>query len=191
MNDLQWVGVGFTAATLLFMMLIVWFDNKNLDLQRYKIVQFIASMSAGFGGGFFSGGVQVQSNTTFGGTEIAITAASGFVLFWVTRGIFNTTALRGEDYHLSIPAGKTLKAIVEAMMRQNNGTADFSSSFSSDELDAELNPAELHDRSLKHVIEKLPRLTKKPIRGIAVSIKGNNHFTLTPVGAQPETRQAS
>lgn len=161
MNTLQWVGLGFTAALVIFF-IVAFFMAKTMTQDQRNIVRFLSALCAGFAGGLFIGDALFNMTGTLGsGAKYAISGAGGFALFFVIWFFFPKAAGYPDDGNMSIPPNWTFKQMVERLTQIDSTIAAYEG-FKPEELDALLQPRQLNIKNVQAAIIKLRSLTIKP-----------------------------
>lgn len=119
MTPQLWIGVGFTAALIVFLM-ITFFVKDASSHAQYNTLRFLTSLCGGFAGGFLAGEALFSLNKEMAdGTRLAISGTAGFALMftvWFTYPKRHREVLE-DRIKLSIPAGWTFEQAVRKIVR--------------------------------------------------------------------------
>lgn len=151
-----WVAVAFAAFGLVFLA-VVFFAKENLSQGQWKILQFFIALSGGLASGLFAGEASIKVTGELGeGLQLALQGTAGFAVFfaiWFTfdRGIFP------DAFHFNVPAGWKFEQAARAMGKHDNKAVEFVG-FTDAELQAALDPHEVHTKTLKQALLLLRNL---------------------------------
>jgi hypothetical protein len=89
-NDLSPVSIaGFGLTTLLiFFLIVAFFRSKVLDAGQWAIMRLLGALCAAFAAAFFTGDALFKLTKSLGGTELSISGAAGFALFFTVWFFF-------------------------------------------------------------------------------------------------------
>ena len=155
-----WVGVGFTAALVFFLMVTYFARDKSTETQK-NTLRFLTSLCGGFAGGFFAGEALVSYQKEMsGGATLAISGTAGFAIFfvvWLTyaRGISRPPP---DGIKLGIPSGWTFQAAARAIVSAARSVVTFDG-FSQTQLDTELTEADIDAQTVTEALNQLQYLS--------------------------------
>lgn len=161
MTTLQWIGLGFAAALVIFFIVAFFVAKRMTDDQR-NLIRFLSALCAGFAGGLFVGDALFQLTGTFGlGAKYAISGATGFALFFVIWFFFPKATGFPPGIRFSIPEGWTFRQVVDELSGIDSAVPAYEG-FTPEELAAPLRPWKLKAKNVKGAISQLRNLTATP-----------------------------
>ena len=156
MTPQLWIGVGFTAALLVFLF-VTYFARDNSSSGQYNTLRFLTALCGGFAGGFLAGEALLSINREVaGGTNFALSGTAGFAVFFL---IWLRYPPRQEPplptrVVLSIPAGWTFQQAVLGIGRVARINLSFSG-FSEADLKRPLPATEIDEHSVESALRIL------------------------------------
>ena len=127
MSPQLWIGVAFTAALVIFLM-ITFFVKDTSSPTQYNTLRFLTSLCGGFAGGFLAGEALFSlSKEMAGGVRLAISGTTGFALMftvWFTYPKRHKERLE-DRIQLSIPQGWTFEHAARSIVSAARGVAHF------------------------------------------------------------------
>lgn len=127
MTPQLWIGLGFTAALVIFLM-ITYFVKDTSSPGQYNTLRFLTALCAGFAGGFFTGEALFRLDQQMAdGARLAISGTAGTALFftiWFTYGTRKEPP-PPDRVRVSIPAGWTFEQAARAIVNGTGGAIDF------------------------------------------------------------------
>ena len=124
MTSQIWIGVGFAAAVVVFLM-IAYF-GPAMDAGRHAIIRFLCALCAGCAGGFITGSALFEyAQSLPSGGKIAFTGAAGCALFGLVLLTFPKHEIPVGDDELSVtfPAGTTFLDAAKIVAQKNASVA--------------------------------------------------------------------
>jgi hypothetical protein len=152
-----WIGFGFLALLVLFLIGSFFFTPKLTEDQRGTL-KFLSALCAGFSGGFLTGSALFELHKTTGAYDIGISGTAGCALFFVVWFFYPRVFRLVDGFEFSIPADWTFRDTVDAMVQANRGVSDFHG-FTSQELSAPIRSRSITSRSLVDAIMQLRLIT--------------------------------
>jgi hypothetical protein len=127
MTPQLWIGLGFTAALVVFLM-ITFFVKDTSSATQYKTLRFLTALCAGFAGGFLTGEALFHLDQQIGGgTKLVISGTAGCALFfavWFTYGP-RSEPPPPDRIVLSIPEGWTFEQAARGIVEVARGIVTF------------------------------------------------------------------
>lgn len=158
MNTLQWVGLGFAAALVIFFIVAFFVAKRMTDDQR-NLVRFLSALCAGFAGGLFIGDALFKMTGTLGsGAKYAISGAGGFALFFVIWFFFPKATGFPDNGAISIPEGWTFRQAVDELSQIDSAVPAYEG-FKAEELEAPLRAWKLKIKNVEGAIGQLRSIT--------------------------------
>jgi hypothetical protein len=173
MTPQLWIGFGFLALLVIFLICSFFFLPKLTNDQRGTL-KFLTALCAAFAGGFITGDALLKVNKTVGATEIAISGTAGFALFFAIW-FFYPKVFRLEDgFEFSVPEGWTFRDTADSMAQSINSLTDYQG-FTDAELKSVLKSRKLSTKSIPEAISQLRLITVIPgaVRDYAVTQDGS------------------
>jgi hypothetical protein len=160
MTPQLWIGFGFLALLVLFLML-AYFVKDKASPNQYNILRFLTALCAGFAGGFLAGEALFHLDATIaGGAKIALSGTAGCALFfsiWFTypKQPDPTPPLPLADRcALSIPDGWTFEQAVRAIVKAARAAVVFEG-FQAAQVEAKLTAGNIDAPSARDALEQL------------------------------------
>jgi hypothetical protein len=85
-TPLLWIGLAFTAALVVFLMVSFFVMRKDTDISQaaYNTLHFLTALCSGFAGGFLAGEALFRwEQQLAGGAKLLISGTAGFALFFL------------------------------------------------------------------------------------------------------------
>lgn len=179
MTPQLWIGLGFTAALVVFLMITFLVKDTSSPTQ-YNTLHFLTALCGGFAGGFLAGEALFSLNKEIaGGAKLAITGTAGFAIMftiWFTYPKRDRKPLE-DGIQLSIPNGWTFEQAARSVVKASRGVVNFDG-FTSEQLNIKLPATDINAPSVKDALEQL-RYQSSDLPGYLVSIeKGVFHIRI-------------
>lgn len=113
MSTLLWIGFGFLAGLVVFLIVSIYFPPKD-NVGRVT-VQFLTALCGGFSGGFFTGDALIKYEQNFGKANIALSGGLGFALFFFIWLMYPRVFQLKDGEALNVPDGWTFRHTVETV----------------------------------------------------------------------------
>lgn len=161
MNILQqyqlWVGLGFAAALIVFL-IVVFFKKGQLSDDQRQILRFLCSLCAGFSGIFITGDALFKLDANLGeSTKLLVQGTAGAALFFTVWFTYETVATPGVGYNFKVPDGWTFETAVQAMTKQDGSVPEFVG-FTDEEMNSSLRAQKIETSTIMKAIESLRHL---------------------------------
>lgn len=151
-----WVGVGLVVFLLLFLS-VAFFTKDNLAPGQWKILQFFIALCGALASALFAGEATIKVNADIAtGQQLVISGTAAFAVFFAIWFTFDRQMFP-DAFHFNIPPGWKFEQAARAMAKHDNKVAEFIG-FSNEELQAPLDPHELHAKTLKQALMLLKNL---------------------------------
>jgi hypothetical protein len=127
MSPQLWIGVGFTAALVGFLM-ITYFVKDRSSPTQYNTLRFLTALCGGFAGGFLAGealfSLQKEMSS---GAKLAISGTAGFALMFTIWFTYpkRSREIPDERLQISIPDGWTFEQAARSIVKIARGVANF------------------------------------------------------------------
>jgi hypothetical protein len=127
MTPQLWIGLGFTAVLVLFLM-ITYFVKDTSSPTQYNTLRVLTALCVGFAGGFFTGDALFRWDQQMAdGAKVAISGTAGCALFFA---VWFTYPKRAEPpppdrIVLSIPEGWTFEQAARGIVQAARGSVHF------------------------------------------------------------------
>lgn len=164
MSPQLWVGLGFTAALVAFLM-ITFFIRDTSSPNQFVTLRFLTALCAGFAGGFFTGDALFRIEQQMdNGVKLALSGTAGCALFFAVwfRYPPRVEPPLKDRIILSIPEGWTFEQAALGIVKAARGITHFEG-FEPDQLRVQLPATEIdaptaHDAlaQLRYRSSKLP-----------------------------------
>ena len=155
-----WIGFGFLALLIIFLIASFFFTPRLTEDQRGTL-KLLSALCAGFAGGFLTGSALFEMHKTAGTTTFAISGTAGCALFLVVWFFYPRVFKLSDAFSFRIPQGWTFRGSAERMAEIEASIVDFAG-FSATELDAIMQSTGISTRSLFDALVKLRYLTVSP-----------------------------
>ncbi len=172
-----WIGLGFVAFLVLFLV-VAFFTKEKLSQDQRRILKFLMALCAGFGGALIAGEALLDFEYAIGkGGKLAISGTAGFALFFTVWLGFDRVIKQAEDaFHLSISENWTFEITADAIASHDKSIAEFIG-FRKDELGATLKTRQLHAKSPSEALSNLGALSSsRKIRKYEVVKEGAKYI---------------
>jgi hypothetical protein len=155
MTPQLWIGFGFLVPLIAFFIISYFVDLKQNNTRR-SILQFLASLTAAFAGGFISGNSIFDSNWTTPTSRIALSGTAGFAIFFAVwfgyQKMFPPPGLTAENsLPIDIPKEWSFKDLVDTVAGKDKSAVDYQG-FTPEELNTKLKSQTLHGESYIELI---------------------------------------
>jgi hypothetical protein len=157
MNTQLWIGFGFLALLVIFLIFSFFRAPTLTDDQRGSI-KFLSALCAAFSGGFLTGGALFEMHKTTGTTTFGISGTAGFALFLVVWFFYPRVFKLTDGFEFSIPANWTFRDTVDGMAQAKGGTTDCRG-FTDAELGAPIKGRRISAQSLREAMLQLRLIT--------------------------------
>ncbi|MEW8050186.1 MAG: hypothetical protein AB2809_07395 [Candidatus Thiodiazotropha sp.] len=179
MTSQLWIGLGFTAALVAFLM-ITYFAMDTSTPAQYNTLRFLTALCGGFAGGFLAGEALFSLNKEItGGTKLVISGTAGFALMftiWLTYPNRERKPLE-DSIQLSIPNGLTFEQAARSIIKISRGVINFDG-FTSEQLSIKLPATDINAPSVKDALTQL-RYQSSDLPDYLVSVeKGVYHIRI-------------
>jgi hypothetical protein len=180
-EQLQWIGFGFLAVCLLFLM-VAFFVFPQLSRDRRGTVQFISSLCAGFAGTFLTGSAIFQAEWTSTGGKVVVSGTAGCALFMIVfygyRQLVPAPKIDVDNkISLDIPEHWTFQQVVRALAQSGKAGVEFEN-FKDAELKAEITNQSLEADSVDKAMLAVRgiTITSGAVRKYGVSKDGGTYI---------------
>lgn len=162
MTPQLWIGLGFTVALVVFLM-ITFFIKDTSSPTQYITLHFLTALCGGFAGGFLMGEALFSLQKEMAdGAKIAISGTAGFAMFftvWFTYPKRKREPLK-DIIQLSIPEGWSFEQAARAIVKVARSIINIDG-FSSDQLAIALSSADIKSPGVKEALLQLKYLSNK------------------------------
>jgi len=169
-----WIGFGFLALLVIFLIVSFFVTPKLTDDQRATL-KVLSALCAGFSGGFLTGSALFELHKTAGATNYTISGTAGCALFLVVW-IFYPKVFRLRDaIAFSIAQNSTFEKTVRDLTQSRASVAEFTG-FQTSELSAGMQSgAGVSTKSLAEAVAQLRFLTStsNAVRPYDVVLQGS------------------
>jgi hypothetical protein len=125
MTALQYVGLGFAAILVIFL-IIAYFARENINSNQFVILRFLCSLCGGFAGGLITGSALFDLHQKWSGGTLAVSGTAGFALFFVVwYGFTRVTPRPRDSFNMSIPDGWSFKDAATAIVQHDKSVVSF------------------------------------------------------------------
>jgi hypothetical protein len=156
-----WIGFGFLALLVVFLMYSVIIPPRSADSTRATI-RFLTALCAGFAGGFLTGEALIHMEGAVGSTKYAISGAAGTALFFTVWFFYDQVIPLRPGFEFSIPAKNwTFRNAADTMARSVDSAVDFQG-FSDKELTAQLQERKISSKTVSEAMSQLRLFTDPP-----------------------------
>ena len=139
MTALQYVGLGFAAVLVIFL-IIAYFARENVNSNQFVILRFLCSLCGGFASGLMTGSALFDLNQRWSAGTLTVSGTAGFALFFVVWYGFTRVVPRPPDgFNMSVPKGWNFRDTATAVAKHDKSVVTFAG-FSETELAAPLDP---------------------------------------------------
>lgn len=154
-----WVGLGFFAALLVFLIL-TFVKAKNLSEDQRGILRLISGFSAAFAGILIAGDVLVKmEGTVTSGTKFLVSGSAGFAMFLIVWFFYPKVSRLPDGIRYSVPEGWTFEHAAGVLAQLDEHTVEFEG-FSETELQTSLKAWKLKAVDVAEAISQLRVITK-------------------------------
>lgn len=176
MTTLLWIGFGFAAFLVIFL-IVVFFTKERLSDDRRQILRILSALCAGFAGGLITGDALFRLDTDMGArTKLGISGTAGFALFFAVLYSFRRVVAPADAMHFSVPNGWNFRQAVDALVSQDNAVANYVG-FTPAELSAPLQARELHTKTPSDALQALRLLASTtPVREYDVDFQPPTYY---------------
>ena len=127
MTTQLWIGFGFAAVMVVFLMITFFVKDKSSPTQ-YKTLRFLTALCGGFAGGLMLGEASFAFNKELSdGAKLAISGTAGIAIFftvWFTYGKREQNPLE-DRIQISIPQGWTFELAARSIVRSAQAIVHF------------------------------------------------------------------
>lgn len=169
MDPRLWIGTGFAAVLVLFLM-IAYFNSSKLEQGQWAILRFLCALCAGAAGGFLTGEAVFKLTGKLEAGEVAISGTAGVALFfavWFTFG--NLIQKPPEAVTFQVGANWTFEQTAKGLGAQDKAAVQLVG-FTPEEMTAQIRQQELKAKTIKVALETLGQLAERPVRSYSVSL---------------------
>jgi hypothetical protein len=163
MNVQLWIGFGFGGLFFIFLM-VAFFANKNMTQGQHLILRIMTSFCAGLAAGLISGDASIQISQNLPGGRLTGGFTAGIAVLLTVLLLFpkypKPKGLPGHAVNFTFPQDWTFREGVQGLAINDKATATFEG-FTSEELDAPIQPRELKADSMSKALAAVRRLTVK------------------------------
>jgi hypothetical protein len=152
-----WIGFGFLALLVIFLMCSFFLRPRLTDDQR-TILKFLTALCAGFSGGFFTGTALFEMHKTVGSTTFGISGAAGCALFFVVWFFYPKVFQLQDGFEFGIPNGWSFRDTADRMTETRNRVVEYNG-FRPEELGAAMQNRRITSASLTEGIKQLRLVT--------------------------------
>jgi hypothetical protein len=139
MTALQYVGLGFAAALVIFLM-VAYFASERVHRNQFAILRFLCALCGAFAGALITGSALFDLNQTWTGGKLAVSGTAGFALFFaVWYGFGRIVPPPPDRFNMSVPSGSRFQTIAVEISKHDKSVVSFVG-FSDAELAAPLSP---------------------------------------------------
>jgi hypothetical protein len=160
MTPQLWIGFGFLALLVLFLIVSFFLTPKLTDDQRATL-KFLSSLCAGFSGGFLTGTALFEMHMTKGPTTFSISGAAGCALFFTVWFFYPKIFTLKPGFAFSIPANWNFRDSAEQVAQSQGAVVEWQG-FKKEELDSPVQTRALSTRTAKDALLQLRLITVNP-----------------------------
>ncbi|HVI43416.1 MAG TPA: hypothetical protein VM802_01035 [Chitinophaga sp.] len=155
MTTQLWIGLGFLAILILFMMK-AFFAKDPPNENQAPILRLFIALAAGFAGGFLTGDALFRLDSSMGnGTKLLVSGTAGAALFFTAWFTAKSKLQPPPDgFSFSVASGWTFEQAVAGIARSASELSEITG-FTPEQRAAVLESRELTCRTPKEAIEKL------------------------------------
>jgi hypothetical protein len=173
-----WVGLGFAAAFVAFLML-AFVRGGNLTSGQRLILRLLGAICGALSGALISGSAFFNLTQKLPGGQITVSGVSGFAIFMVIWFTFPKEPQRPDPVDgtsTSIPAGATFQAVADELAKGEECVLQYEG-FRKNELSATLKSWQLSGANAGRCIELLRSITQVPnaVREYRVRKEGSKY----------------
>jgi len=158
-----WIGFGFLALLVIFFIFVCVVGlllERKITRDLAPVLRFLMALCAGFSAWFIAGGITVEMHLKSQNGTLAVSAVSGFGLFFLVWMGSKLTPGLGPGVSFTIVDGWTFQETVDTVLKAANGLADYDG-FDSNELSARMNGREISANSMSEGIGLVRLATSK------------------------------
>jgi hypothetical protein len=167
MNGLQehqfWVGLGFAAAFVFFLM-VAFFAAKDLTPGQRLILRIMSSLCGAIAGALVSGEAFFNLSREVPGGKLTVSGTAGFAILFVIWFFFPkepTTPTFPNGFNSSIPNGWTFQDAADTFAKNDLAVITYEG-FSAQELASPLKAWTFKTRTPREALERLGSITDPP-----------------------------
>jgi hypothetical protein len=173
-----WVGLGFAAAFVLFLML-AFLREANLNSGQRLILRILSAICGALSGALISGSALFNMTENVPGGKITVSGVAGFAVFMIIWFTFPREPKRPDPVDgtsTSIPAGATFQSVADELAKDEECVLQYEG-FRADELSATLKAWKLKGANAGKCIESLGSITQVPnaVRQYRVKKEGSKY----------------
>jgi hypothetical protein len=150
-----WIGFGFLAALVVFLMVSIYFPPT--DNAGRATLKFLTALSAGFSGGFLTGDALFKYEQQIGGANIAVSGAAGCALFFTVWFVYPSVFRLDDAFSIDVPAGWSFRDTIETIAHTPCDYIDFHS----EELEAQTRAAKISAKTAEGAILQVRLITAR------------------------------
>ena len=157
-----WVGVGFAAVFVVFLMYSIN-RGKGLNSGQRLMLKILSALCAGAGAGLISGEAFFNLSRNVPGGKLTVSGTAGFAIFFVIWFAFPKGPKfepLPDRFRMAVPAGWTFQQVADACALQESSVIHYDG-FTNEEMEAPLKPWKLETDSVIEAIEQLGSITEK------------------------------
>lgn len=172
-----WIGFGFLAALLLFLV-ISFFLTPTLTNDQRRTIKFLTALCAGFAGGFLTGSSLFDAHWTNASANIGISGTAGFAIFFAVFFTYNrlfskSSASEDNGLRMDIPQGWSFQQVVDTICGKDEAGSQYDG-FKPEEKNAILRNQAVKGESYLDLLAALRSITvNQPIRPYSVKKQGS------------------
>jgi hypothetical protein len=164
MTPLLWIGLGFVAALVAFLMVtfFVTLKQDTVSATAYNNLRFLTALCGGFAGGFLAGEALIRWEQQMpGGAKLFLSGTAGFAilfLVWLTYPTRPPPApanpLPNEYVKMNIPADLSFEQAARVIVKPTQRTISFEG-FDQGQLATEMPDMEIEAPTFREALEQL------------------------------------
>jgi hypothetical protein len=158
-----WVGLGFAAVFVAFLM-IAFFKAKNLTDGQRLMLRIMSAVCGAIAGVLISGEALLNFSRQVPGGKLTVSGTAGFAVFFAIWFFFPKGPAApppAEGFNFSVKKGWRFSDTAETLARSLKTTVDYDG-FSNQELAAPLKAWELECKTPQEALERLGSIVEVP-----------------------------
>lgn len=181
MTTQLWIGFGFLAALVMFLIISFFLAPKLSDDQR-ATMRFLTALCGGMSGGFLSGASVFEATWAGPTTKIAISGTVGFALFFVVFFFYGHVVAPSDSIELIVPENTNFWQALETAAKLANVTIDYAA-LTRPELSSQVTEGRVSSETIDGLLVVLRLRTRVPNTVRPYTVRNDNGiYRLTMVG---------